>query len=267
LFYDCEWGTPPEYLKTYNIDTDRIIHIPVEHVEQLKFDIVKRLDEIKRGDHVFLFLDSLGSLPSKKEVEDANDEKSVADMTRAKSIRSLLRIVTPHLTTKDIPFIIVNHVYSTMELYSKVVIPGGSAVTYCANQVFVITKTQEKGNDGQISGYHFTINIEKSRYVKEKSRLSFYVDFKNGISKWSGLMDLALESGHVIKPSSGWYQRVDMETGEILEGKLRIADTNKKDFWEPILKDEKFDTFIKSKFSFGSHELTNDFSENELELE
>jgi hypothetical protein len=125
LLYDSEFGVTPDYLKTNGIDPSRVIHIPIEHVEQLKFDAVKRLEEIKRGDKVFIMLDSLGNLASKKEVEDAENEKSVADMSRAKAIRSFLRIITPHLTMKDLPCVVINHIYSTQELYSKVVIPGG----------------------------------------------------------------------------------------------------------------------------------------------
>lgn len=125
LFYDSEFGCTPDYLAANGIDCSRILHIPVEHVEQLKFDLVKRLEEIKRGDKVFILVDSLGNLASKKETEDALSEKSVADMSRAKAIRSLLRIITPHLTMKDLPCIVINHVYNTMELYSQTVIPGG----------------------------------------------------------------------------------------------------------------------------------------------
>lgn len=125
LFYDSEFGITPEYIETNGIDTDRVIHIPLEHLEQLKFDISKRLEEIKRGDKVIIFIDSVGNLASKKEVEDALDEKSVADMSRAKVMKSLWRIVTPHLTTKDIPCIAVNHTYNTMELYSKAIMSGG----------------------------------------------------------------------------------------------------------------------------------------------
>jgi hypothetical protein len=39
---------------------------------------------------------------------------------------------------------------------------------------------------------------------------------------------MALESGHIIKPSNGWYQKVDMNTGEIIDGKYRQKDTNTK---------------------------------------
>lgn len=257
LFYDSEFGVTPDYIKSNGIDGNRILHIPVEHVEQLKFDIVKRLEEIKRGDKVFIFVDSLGNLASKKEVEDANDEKSVADMSRAKAIRSLLRIITPHLTMKDLPCIIVNHIYQTMEMYSRVVIPGGTAVTYAANSIFVISKAQEK--DGtELVGYNFTINIEKSRYVREKSKLPIQVTYENGISKWSGLLDIALETGHVIKPSNGWYQKVNTTTGEIAEQKFRFKDTQSGNFWNEVLSDETFKQAIRDRYQLGAVPMNDD---------
>ena len=263
LFYDSEFGVTPDYIKSNGIDGNRILHIPVEHVEQLKFDIVKRLEEIKRGDKVFIFVDSLGNLASKKEVEDANDEKSVADMSRAKAIRSLLRIITPHLTMKDLPCIIVNHIYQTMEMYSRVVIPGGTAVTYAANSIFVISKAQEK--DGtELVGYNFTINIEKSRYVREKSKLPIQVTYENGISKWSGLLDIALETGHVIKPSNGWYQKVNTTTGEIAEQKFRFKDTQSGNFWNEVLSDETFKQAIRDRYQLGAVPMNDDSINNEL---
>lgn len=128
LFYDSEFGITPEYISSNGIDTKRVLHIPIEHLEQLKFDISKRLDEISRGDKVIIFVDSVGNLASKKEVEDALDEKSVADLSRAKTMKSLWRIVTPHLTTKDIPCVAVNHTYKEMSLYPKDIMSGGCVV-------------------------------------------------------------------------------------------------------------------------------------------
>jgi RecA/RadA recombinase len=249
LFYDSEFGITPDYIKTNGIDTERVLHIPIEHLEQLKFDISKRLEAIERGDKVIIFIDSVGNLASKKEVEDALDEKSVADMSRARVMKSLWRIVTPHLTTKDIPCIAVNHTYQTMEMFSKSVMSGGTGGMYSANQVFIIGKAQEKdGTD--LVGWNFTINIEKSRFVREKSKVPFLVTFEGGIQKYSGLMDIALEGGFVTKPSNGWYAKVDRSTGEIGE-KKRMAETLSGEFWDSILKDEEFKQYVKSKFTIA----------------
>lgn len=253
LFYDSEFGITPEYIQTNGIDTSRVLHLPIEHLEQLKFDISKRLADIERGDKVIIFIDSVGNLASKKEVEDALDEKSVADMTRAKVMKSLWRIVTPHLTTKDLPCIAVNHTYQTMEMYSKSIMSGGTGGMYSANQVFIIGKAQEKdGTD--LVGYTFTINIEKSRFVREKSKFPFVVNFEGGIQKYSGLMDIALEGNFVAKPKMGWYAFVDQDTGELGTNK-RLADTNCAEFWEPIFRTQKFKDYVKNKYGIAHGSL------------
>ena len=249
LFYDSEFGITPDYIRTNGIDTERVIHIPIEHLEQLKFDISKRLESIERGDKVIIFIDSVGNLASKKEVEDALDGKSVADMTRARVMKSLWRIVTPHLTTKDIPCIAVNHTYQTMEIYSKAVMSGGTGGMYSANQVFIIGKAQEKdGTD--LVGYNFTINIEKSRFVREKSKFPFLITFEGGIQKYSGIVEIALEGGFVSKPSNGWYAKVDQDTGEIGE-KVRFVATQTDEFMLPLLNNVKFKEFVNQKYGIA----------------
>lgn len=111
LFYDSEFGTPQAYFDTFGIDTSRVIHTPLTDIEQLKFDVMTQLEGIKRGDRVFIALDSAGNIASKKEVEDAIAGKSVADMSRAKQLKSLFRMITPHLKIKQLPMVVVNHIY------------------------------------------------------------------------------------------------------------------------------------------------------------
>jgi hypothetical protein len=228
-----------------------VLHTPLTDIEQLKFDVMQQIKELDRSDKLIIIIDSIGNLASKKEVEDALEGKSVGDMTRAKQIKSLFRMVTPHLSMKDIPMVVVNHTYKTMELYSKDVVGGGTGSYYSADNIFIIGRQQEKEGT-EVVGYNFIINVEKSRYVKEKSKIPVTVSFNGGISKWSGLLDIALESGHVIKPSNGWYSKVDKETGEIEEKKFREKDTDTKDFWIPILKQKSFQQFVEEKYRVAS---------------
>ena len=79
------------YFEAFGIDTSRVLHTPIVDVEQLKFDLVSQLDNIDRGDKVVIVIDSIGNLASKKELEDALNEKSVADMSRAKALKGLLQ--------------------------------------------------------------------------------------------------------------------------------------------------------------------------------
>jgi RecA/RadA recombinase len=252
LFYDSEFGTPQSYFDTFGIDTERVLHTPLTDIEQLKFDIMKQLEGIERGEHVIILVDSIGNLASKKEVEDALEGKSVADMSRAKQVKSLFRMVTPHLSLKDIPMVVVNHTYKTMELYAKDVVGGGTGSYYSADNIFILGRQQEKEGT-EIVGYNFIINVEKSRYVKEKSKIPVTVAYEGGLNKYSGLMDIALEGNFVQKPSNGWYAKVDQETGEIGD-KKRLADTMTAEFWDDILENDNFKEYVRKKYeiAYGS---------------
>jgi len=396
VFYDSEGGITPEYLKANGIDPSRVIHVPIEHLEMLKFDLVKTLKELERKDHVVIMIDSLGNTASLKELEDAENEKSVAEMQRAKTMKGLFRMVTPALIAKDVPCIAVAHTYQTMEIYSKSIISGGcliagtkiqmadntlkeiqdvnkgdlvktldgdkavtntwdpdtleegkpncykitfkdgysitcsdkhkfllyknyaenwvsakhlftddivttyadlpleiesieyvgpkpvydisvdfaehyilengvvshnSGIMYASNQAFIISKAQEKeGTD--LAGWKFTINIEKSRYVREKSKLPFTVLYDSGIQKWSGLFDLAVDAGFILKPKQGWYQLVNPTTGEVSEKNYREKDIMKNDqFFSELIKDTKFIEYVENRFKLIAHFNNSSFEE------
>jgi RecA/RadA recombinase len=253
LFYDSEFGTPVKYFQTFDIDMDRVLHTPLTDIEQLKFDIMQQLSDVQRGDKLIIVLDSIGNLASKKEVEDALEGKSVADMSRAKQVKSLFRMVTPHLTLKDIPMVVVNHTYKEIGMFPKDIVGGGTGSYYSADNIYILGRQQEK--DGtELSGYNFIINVEKSRYVKEKSKIPISVAFEGGIQKYSGILEIALDGKFVVKPSNGWYAKVDPETGEVMDKKYRFADTQTAEFMEPIIQSEKFQEYVRKKYeiSYGS---------------
>jgi RecA/RadA recombinase len=265
LFYDSEFGTPQSYFDTFNIDTNRVLHTPITDVEQLKHDIMVQLQQIEKGNKVIIILDSIGNLASKKEVDDATEGKSVADMSRAKQMKSLFRMVTPHLTIKDIPMIVVNHTYKEIGLYPKDIVGGGTGSYYSADTIWILGRQQEKTGT-EITGYNFIINVEKSRFVREKSKIPVAVSFDGGIQKYSGLMDIALEGNFVSKPSNGWYSKVDQETGEVNPLRKRFDDTQNAEFWNDILASEKFKEYVRKRYeiTYGSILGQSDVLEEEI---
>jgi len=249
LFYDSEFGTPIKYFETFEIDMDRVLHTPLTDIEQLKFDIMQQLQEVNRGDKLIIILVSIGNLASKKEVEDALEGKSVADMSRAKQVKSLFRMVTPHLNLKDISLVVVNHTYKEIGMFPKDIVGGGTGSYYSADNIYILGRQQEKTGT-EITGYNFIINVEKSRYVKEKSKIPISVSFDGGIQKYSGLVDIAIEGGFLSKPSPGWYAKVDQKSGEIGD-KVRFEATQTDDFMLPLLKDEKFKEYVNQKYGIA----------------
>ena len=248
LFYDSEFGSPQAYFENFDIDTSRVLHTPITNVEELKFDIIAQLEGLDRNDKVVIVIDSVGNLASKKELEDAINEKSVADMSRAKALKGLFRMTTPYLNMKDIPLLAVNHTYKEIGLFPRDVVSGGTGIYYSADNIWIIGRQQDKQGT-EIKGYHFVINVEKSRYVKEKSKIPISVSWDGGVQRWSGLLDVAMSGNYVSKPSPGWYCRIDKSTGEVVEPKVREKDTLNEEFWKPILEETDFKQYITNKYS------------------
>ena len=263
LFYDSEFGSPQSYFDMFDIDMERVLHCPITNIEELKFDLTNQLENITKGDKVIIVVDSLGNLASKKEVEDALNEKAVADMTRAKQLKSVFRIVTPHLSMKDIPFIGIAHTYDTQEMFSKKVVSGGTGLYYSADDIWILGRRQNKEGTS-IVGYDFVINVEKSRYVREKSIIPISVTWEGGVDNYSGLLDVALAGKFVIKPSNGWYSKVDPETGEVEDKKYRAKELT-KDFWDGIINTTQFKEFTENNFKQGGSSNIEVVSEDELE--
>ena len=260
LFYDSEFGTPVKYFETFQIDMERVLHTPLTDIEQLKFDIMQQLQEVNRGDKLIIVLDSIGNLASKKEVEDALEGKSVADMSRAKQVKSLFRMVTPHLNLKDIPMIVVNHTYKEIGMFPKDIVGGGTGSYYSADNIYILGRQQEK--DGtEIVGYNFIINVEKSRYVKEKAKIPIAVSFEGGIQKYSGLVDIAIEGNFISKPSPGWYAKIDRKTGEIGD-RVRFEATQTDEFWKDLINDDDFKEYVKRKYEIAYSSIMGEGAES-----
>ena len=262
LFYDSEFGSPQSYFETFGIDPSRVLHTPIANVEELKFDLIGQLENIDRKDKVCVVIDSIGNLASKKELEDAINEKSVADMSRAKALKGLFRMTTPYLTMKDIPLLAINHTYQEIGLFPKAIVSGGTGIYYSADNIWILGRRQNKKGT-EITGYDFVINVEKSRFVKEKSKIPISVSWEGGIAPYSGLLEVALLGGYVQKPSNGWYETVDPSTGEILSpNKAREAQTLEKEFWDPLFEKTNFKEFVKSHYTIG---YKSEIDESEFE--
>jgi len=262
IFYDTEFGSPQAYFDNFGIDTSRVWHVPVQNVEELKFDIINQLEQADRKDHIIIIIDSIGNIASKKELDDAMSQKSVADMSRAKALKGLFRMTTPYLATKDIPMIAINHIYREMGLFPKAIVSGGTGIYYSADNIWIVGRQQNKDSKG-IKGYHFVIGIEKSRYVKEKSKIPISVTWEEGVKKYSGLLEVAVAGKFVHKGKKGQslgYAKMNNETGEVEEEIYYEKDTDNGEFWQEILDNPGFKDFVQNQYQMGKASLV-DFDE------
>jgi len=253
LFYINEFGTPKKYFESLGIDDEQALVEPVETVEELTHKLANQLQNFTKEDEVIVVIDSIGNIASKKELEDALKGDDKQDMTRAKKMKAMFRIITPMLTTRSIPLITINHTYKTLEMFSKDVVSGGTGSYYSADNIWIVGRRQykDKKSDTEISGWEFIINVEKSRYVREKAKIPITVEFNGGINKRSGLFDLAMATGWIEKPKQGYYNIIDKTTGEVLAENLREADAKKSEVLDVLLTKKEFTKPIEDYYGLG----------------
>lgn len=184
LFYDSEFGSPQSYFESFGVPVDRVLHTPITNVEELKFDLINQLEVIERGEKVIVVIDSIGNLASKKELDDAINEKSVADMSRAKALKGLFRMSTPYLTMKDIPMLAINHTYQSMEMFSRAIVSGGCVVKGTEIQTPEGLKAVEDFNVGEkvitMNGDKIVSHVWNPDTLEEGNPECYEIEFEDG---------------------------------------------------------------------------------------
>lgn len=257
LFYDSEKGAPIKYFQQRNIDMGRVLHTPIFNIEELKFDSVNQLKFLQEeGIPVMIMVDSIGMLPSTKEVSNAEEENSAADMTRARELNSLFRIWTPYIAFNNIPCVVINHGYTSMDGKGTFTVSGGKKVYLAADDVFIIGRRQD-GTASDLKGFHFVVNVDKSREVVEKSKFFIHSTFENGMNRYSGLLEEAKEIG--LCTLGAWCKLMDFDTGEWVDKSYRKAEIYDEHEWfEKLMKYQPFvDHIAKTYCLSGVTSTTN----------
>ena len=67
-----------------------------------------------------------------------------------------------------------------------------------------------------------------------------------------------MEGGYIVKPSNGWYQLVDRNTGEVSGTKMRSSDIEDNGpLWKELLTKTDFNSWIKKKYSLVTGSLVS----------
>lgn len=254
MFYDSEGGASSGYFESVGIDPDRVIVTRVMNIEELKFDMMEKLEAIKDSYEAnkeyerFVFLvDSIGNLASIKEVKDAQKGSDATDMgTRAKAIKAFFRIITPYFDMYEMHGIFINHVTSDVSGMGRDTMTGGQGVMLSSNEVFIVGKRQIKEGTN-IIGWQFILNAEKSRDIRERAAIPFEVTYDGGMDRYSGLLDIGIASGFVLKPKQGWYTRKTVEGDK----NWRRKETSTAEFWDPLLNDPEFKSAVADMYKLN----------------
>lgn len=259
IIYDSEKGISKSYIKSLDIPEEKVIRIPFQTLEELRNDLIPKLEAIEKGEHVFILIDSVSNAGSLKELQDTLDDKTTQDLTRSRTIKSIFRLATGYVVNKNIPLVSINHLYSNMDQYNPYTMASGSGVKYSAQVIWEITKL--KGKDKDDPSNDFRIKVTKSRFIKENSSFLLSVPHSGIMKKFSGLFDLAIEYGF-ISQSGAWYEVPCLN--DYQDRKVRKKEIeNSSEFWNKIFSETNFKEVVESsiKVSQDQSSLFNDIEE------
>lgn len=230
IYIDTEYSIELDQLPGYGIDIseDKFMLIRSNMIEDLKIFMTKTLDSIKdakaAGKEVpklMFFLDSVGQLGSRKEVEDALAGKEKADFTKAKALGSFFRIINSDLGFNNFPMCVTNQVYTPMEMYAQDKMKGGESLMFSSSTVCFLSKAKLKTGEeddldlGQ-SGNIVTAKMVKNRMAKPK-KVKFEISFVSGCNPFVGLEYWCTEEN---------MEQIGICKGKMVDGKF-IAGGNR----------------------------------------
>jgi len=192
VYYDTEGAVDVDNIQNFGVDPEKFDHQPMSDLAKFRTSITtltKKMMEAKEKGmklpKIMVCLDSLGMLATTKEIDDAMSGNTAADMTRAKMIRSLFRIITSDLTGLGIPFIFTNHTYASTGMFPTVNLSGGGGLIYSASVILALSKAQIKEGVLQ-TGIIVTVKTLKNRFGKPIP-IKFHIRWDKGMNRFIGM--------------------------------------------------------------------------------
>jgi RecA/RadA recombinase len=228
IYIDTEQAIDLEDLPKFGLDgsLDKFRLIRSNKVEDINITLTQLIDDLKEQKlagfelpKIMIVLDSLGQMASNKEKADLLKGDIKADFTKAKALGSMFRSINTDLGYLDIPMIVCNHTYLTMDLYPAEKLKGGNGLLYSASVIGFMSKSKLKTGEeddmdlGQ-SGITVLFKTSKNRMAKPK-KIRFDISFAHGMNPFTGL-DAFCRSEYFEKIGiAQGKMEVDKKTGEM----------------------------------------------------
>jgi RecA/RadA recombinase len=266
IYIDTENAIDLEDLPKYGVDNsiDKFRLVRSNKVEDVNMLLTQLIDDLKEQKlagyelpKLLIVIDSLGQMASNKEKNDLLKGDIKQDMTKAKALGSLFRSINTDLGYLDIPLLVANHTYLTMDLFPKSVMKGGNGLLYSASVIGMMSKSQlktgeEDDMDLGASGISVLFTTQKSRLAKPK-KIRFDISFAHGMNPYTGLDAFCrpeyLEQIGIAKGK----MEVDKKTGEMtfIPGGIRwyVSHLNKSVTTKQLFSPEIFTQEVLEKMA------------------
>lgn len=250
VIFDSEYAIDNEFGRNMGLNIDETIHVSVKTIEETKSAIYKLLNYVidngMQG-KFFILVDSLANMVSEMEMTRAENGSTAVDTgTIPRAMKSFLKMCTMMSGQSKTTIVCTNHVYDDPNAkYPSIVKkqPGGKCVMFLPSTVIQLSAVNVKeGDDRKIEedataggkgllGKAVTGLSIKNRICKPFVTADMYISWRNGLSKYYGLLELSQEFGLITNRGGRYYLASDPEK-TIGTRKELIVNS---EFWESYI--------------------------------
>lgn len=228
LYIDAENTLDAEWATKLGVDIDKLylLQPKAQSAEEI-FQIIE--DYVDTGEVGLWVLDSIGVLVSSAEMDE---KKTYEDKTYGGISLPLTRFskkIEMLMKRHKCTGIGINQIRDNLaSMYGGISTPGGKAWRHCCSVRMQFSRgkyTDDKGNELNKSadspaGNVVLMSMTKNKTCPSSRRTGYYsLNYETGIDYLKDLIDVAIKFD-IIKKSGAWFDVVDTETGEIIQGKI-----------------------------------------------
>jgi RecA/RadA recombinase len=247
ILIDSENALDEDWLKALGVDTseDKLLKLNMAMIDDVAKTINEFMKEYKTMEDrpkVLFVIDSLGMLLTPTDVNQFEAGDLKGDMGRKpKALTALVRNCVNMFGSANVGLVATNHTYASQDMFDPDdKISGGQGFIYASSIVVAMKKLKlkedEDGNKiSEVKGIRAACKVMKTRYAKPFEGVQVKIPYEQGMSPYSGLVDLAESKGLLKKDGN----RLSFTTndGEIIKYYRKEWERNEEGCLDKVMSD------------------------------
>lgn len=248
-FIDAEHALDPVYARKLGVDIDQLYVSQPDTGEQA-LEICEAL--VRSGAVDIVVIDSVAALVPKAEIDGEMGDSFVG--LQARLMSQALRKLTGIISKTNATCIFINQLREKVGVMygNPETTPGGRALKFYATVRIDIRRGEQIKNGSTVLGNRTKAKIVKNKVAPPFRVAEFDILYGEGISRESGILDLAVERD-IIHKSGAWFSYKDQRVGQGRENTRKFLKENPEicEEIEAMLRAELTEGKIEPKLEIG----------------